>query len=324
MPDRILDLSDTPCKVGARNSLLVLSAQDAPDLTIPLEDLAAVVAAHPQISFSHPALSALASHQVALIVCDSKYLPSGMFLPLEGHFVQTERFAQQAAASVPTRKRCWAQVIRLKIATQGAALEAQTGSDAGLRTLSGRVKSGDPSNLEAQASRKYWERIFGDRQFRRDRQAGDQNRHLNYGYAILRGITARAICGAGLHPSLGLHHKNRYNPFCLADDLMEPWRPLVDLAVARWIADHDPEDPLDQTTRRWLLEQITGRYLWQGEWRTLFDCIARVASSLAQVYAGERKTLLLPELDQLRPLEGPTLPLQQEAQGAQDAPIAPE
>lgn len=300
MPDRILDLSDIPCRVSTSNGLLVLKTGDAPDFTVPLDDLAAVVASQPRLDFSHAALSAMAAAGVMLIVCDGKYHPAGMFLPIEGYYLQTARFVQQAAATAPTRKRQWQLIIQLKIAAQGAILAALTGDDAKLLELSEKVQSGDPSNLEGQASRRYWGKLFGDPKWRRDREAEDQNRHLNYGYAILRAITARAVCAAGLHPSLGLHHKNQFNPFCLADDLMEPWRPIVDYHVALWIRDHDPEDPLDQTTRRWLLEKLTGRYLLEGEWRTLFDCITKVAQSLGQVYAGERKTLVLPDLDVLR------------------------
>lgn len=299
MPDRILDLSDAPCKVALRNDLLVLAPRGGTEVTVPVAELAAVVAAHPQISFSHPALAALATANVAVVVCNGKYLPAGMLLPLDANTLQTARFAKQAALGQPARKRLWRQLIRLKVQTQGAVLKALTGKDAGLKALAQTVKSGDPSNVEAQAAKKYWGRVFGDPQFRRYREGEDQNRHLNYGYAILRGLTARAICASGLHPSLGLHHHNQYNAFCLADDLMEPWRPIVDLQVARWLSlpDHDPEDPLDQATRGWLLEQLLGRYLIDGEWRVLFDCLGRVAASLAQVCLGERRDLLLPQLE---------------------------
>ncbi|MFH0937841.1 MAG: type II CRISPR-associated endonuclease Cas1 [Planctomycetota bacterium] len=164
-----------------------------------------------------------------------------------------------------------------------------------LLDLREQVHSGDPQNIEAQAARRYWLALFGEN-FRRDRDADDQNRLLNYGYAILRATVARAICAAGLHPSLGLHHHNRYDTFCLASDLMEPFRPLVDNVVVQYIRQHGSNAPLDKAAKAALLAPITARYTADGESRTLFDLLARVASSLTDVYMEEGKELYLPEL----------------------------
>jgi CRISPR-associated protein Cas1 len=197
---------------------------------------------------------------------------------------------------LPTRKRVWQQLVKAKVRAQGNLLRELHGDDRGLIALSKHVRSGDPDNIEGRASRRYWPALFADPSFRRNRDADDCNRHLNYGYAILRAIVARAICAAGLHPSLGLHHHNRYDTFSLASDLMEPFRPLVDRTVALHARQSDPCAPLDKEAKRALLAALTGRLVIGDEERPLFDTAARTASSLAQVYAGQRKRLLLPEI----------------------------
>ncbi|MBZ0254251.1 MAG: type II CRISPR-associated endonuclease Cas1, partial [Candidatus Methylomirabilis sp.] len=232
----------------------------------------------------------------AFVACDEKHLPVGMLLPIDAHFVQAERFARQAEAAFPVKKRLWKQVVQAKIRAQGRLLDALHGKDMGLLPMAGRVRSGDPDNLEAQASRRYWGALFDKPGFRRDRTAEDANRNLNYGYAVLRAIVARAVCAAGLHPSLGLHHHNRYDAFCLADDLMEPFRPVVDGAVVRWVRERGEGAPFDREAKARLLEALTGRFEAEGEARTLFDLAARAASSLAGVFLGERADLALPEL----------------------------
>jgi CRISPR-associated protein Cas1 len=210
--------------------------------------------------------------------------------------VQAERFARQAAAALPTRKRLWRQIVRAKIRAQAALLKSLHGSTFGLEALVPLVKSGDPKNVEAQASRRYWPALFADKSFRRDVDANDQNRYLNYGYAVIRAVIARAICAAGLHPSLGLHHHNRYNAFCLADDLLEPLRPLADSAALKVLRTRGPDAPMDRETKEILLGFLTRRYELEGESRTLFDLAARTAASLAAVFNGEGKKLLIPEI----------------------------
>ena len=295
MTERILDFSEEAVFLHVRYDQLVIERDDKPETTVPLEEIAALCVSNPQVRFSHAVLSGLAAKGGVFVVCNEKHLPIGMMLPLTGHTTQTERFSQQAGASIPTCKRLWQQLVKAKISAQGRALQELRGKDEGLFALASRVKSGDSENLEAQASRRYWSALFGD-SFRRDREAEDQNRHLNYGYAILRAIVARAICAAGLHPSLGVHHHNRYDSFCLADDLMEPFRPLVDKAVAKWIETHDPKASFDRETKAAILSALTGRFDLEGESRTLFDVSSRLASSLALVFAGERQDLILPEL----------------------------
>jgi len=316
MTDRIIDIADEPASLSVHLGRLVIRRRGPPrtyplfeggsdgtddtdfepTVTLPLTDLAVLVVSNPQVHYTHAVVAGIASAGGAMIACNEKHLPVGMLLPLEGHFTQSERFAKQAQASAPTCKQIWKQIVKAKVRAQGRLLVELHGDDAGLIVLAKRVTSGDTSNIEAQASRKYWLALFKDPAFRRDRDEPDQNRILNYGYAVLRAIVARAVCAAGLHPSLGVHHHNRYDAYCLADDLMEPFRPIVDRAVVKWLETHEPDAPLDREGKAALLESLTRRFDLGGEKRTLFDIVTRAASSLADVLAGERKSLVLPEI----------------------------
>ena len=299
MTDRVLDLAERPASLRVSNSQLsVRFGKDEP-ITIPLSDLAVVIVSHPQVSFTHAVLSGLATAGAIFVTCDEKHLPVSMLLPLVSHSLQTERFAAQAALALPVRKRIWQQIARAKILAQARLLTERTGEDGGLGGLAGKVRSGDPSNLEARAARIYWQKIFGDTEFRRDREKEGLNACLNYGYAVLRAMVARAICGAGLHPSLSVHHHNRYDSFCLADDLMEPFRPVVDRVAARLREEHGAAVPLGRETKRVLLESLIARFEWKDESRTLFDWLGQSANSLAAaIEAGEAGAakLVLPEL----------------------------
>jgi CRISPR-associated protein Cas1 len=295
MTDRILEISDEPARLAVRNSLLVIRRASGEEVTMPLADLAVLVVSHPQVSYTQAVLAELVAQGGAFVACNPQHLPVGMLLPLDAHYVQTERFAVQVRASLPLRKRLWREIVRAKVRAQGLLLSAIHGNDTGLIALATQVRSGDPSNIEAQASRRYWPALFADPAFRRNRDAQDQNRLLNYGYAILRAIVARAIAAAGLHPSLGLHHHNRYNSFCLADDLMEPFRPKVDGAVWGIVVKSGPAATLDRATKAALLQAITGRVTVQGESRTVFDAASIAASSLVAVLEKRAKRLILPE-----------------------------
>lgn len=317
-------------------------------MTVPLADIAVLITSHPQISFTHAVLAGLAAAGGIFIACNEKHMPAAMMLPLETHSTQAERFAKQAAAPVPLRKRAWQQIVQAKLRAQGRLLEERTGKDWGLGPMAAKVRSGDPDNLEARAARIYWQALFGDfkseisnsfrrdlpeggvqspisnsfrrdptmgsvkspisNSFRRDPEGEDVNPHLNYGYAVLRAISARALCAAGLHPSLGVHHHNRYDAFCLADDLMEPFRPLVDRVVAKLrderlanfesgISNLPAEPALDREAKRAILEGLLGRFSAEGESRTLFDWVSRAASSLASAIERQREKLDLPSLE---------------------------
>ncbi len=296
MINRIVDFSyarGAPPRARMRN--WSSSAKTCPNVSLSLADLAVVIAAHPQVTFTQAVLSGLAAAGGVFVACDGRNLPVGMLLPLAGHFAQAERFAAQARAPLPMRKRLWRQIVCAKIKAQASLLMELQGDDNGIAVLARHVRSGDPSNLEARAARRYWPRLFADLNFRRHRENEDQNILLNYGYAVLRAIVARAICAAGLHPSLGIHHHNRYNAFCLADDLMEPYRPTVDRSVAEYMRTHDQVCELEPAAKQHIISDLTVRYVVDGEQRTLFDTAARMASSLADVFLGSRGELELPD-----------------------------
>lgn len=297
MESRIIDLSEEPASLSVRYEQLLIKHGDRED-SVPLEDIAALIVAHPAVCFTQAVLSGLIENGGIFIICNERRLPSGMLLPLEAHSTQTERITAQITASVPLQKQLWAQLVAAKLKAQAALLTEKTGNDWGIGHLSLKVRSGDPSNIEAQASRRYWQALFGDT-FRRIPGAEDNvNSLLNYGYAVLRGIIARGICGSGLHPSLGIHHHNKYNPFCLADDLMEPFRPLVDCAVFEILKERGEDTPLDKVSKAALIEKVAlRRFELKGEERTIFQIASRLAASLASIYLGKGRNLKLPEIN---------------------------
>ncbi len=301
MGDRILDLSERPLRLRVNNSLLVLESDGFTTDPIPLGDLAVVIASHPQISFTQAVLSGLASAGASFVTCDSKHRPVAMLLPLITHSLQAERFAAQAALSLPSKKQLWKQIIHAKIRAQGRLLLELHNDDRGLLSLATKVRSGDPDNLEATAAQSYWKHLFAQQKFRRNDEFDSRNSCLDYGYAILRATVARALCSSGLNPTLGLHHHNRYNPFCLADDLMEPFRPIVDRAVSCLLSSRTDSLELDSAAKQSLLATLLGRFNSNDESRTLFDWLARAAASLANVVLGEAQTLDLPELRHASP-----------------------
>jgi CRISPR-associated protein Cas1 len=241
-------------------------------------------------------LAGVCAHGGTVVICDDKRLPVGLLLPLVGHSTQTERFAAQAAVGEPVRKQAWKQIVQCKIRAQAAVLRDANGSDEGLSLLADLVKSGDTANHEAQAARRYWPALYGADFRRVPGQRDPVNSMLNYGYAILRGLTARALAASGLHPCIGVHHHNRYDAFCLADDLMEPFRPTVDRAAAAILDAAAAEPGINRETKRILLSALMeSRYRIDEESRSLFDTLGRVSASLAAVFEGKRKRLMLPE-----------------------------
>ncbi|MGD0905291.1 MAG: type II CRISPR-associated endonuclease Cas1 [Terracidiphilus sp.] len=299
MTDRIVEIA-SPARLSVRDAQLVIDRSQTDQLslpfTTPLSEIAVLLLAHPQISLSQAVLSRIAEAGGAVVTIDSKFLPASMLLPVQAHFLQTERFAKQMQLSLPTRKRLWQQIVRAKIRAQGELLKELHGNDSGLIAMAERVRSNDAGNLEAQAARIYWGKIFGDSAFRRGSEGPDQNRHLDYGYTVLRAAVARALCAAGLHPSIGLRHKNRYDAFCLAADVMEPFRPQIDRRVVQWIADHDPAEPLNTNAKDWMIRATTSRYLFEREERSLFDILLRTSNSLAKCIAGEARDVSIPSL----------------------------
>lgn len=258
---------------------------------VPLDDIAAVIANAHGLSYTNNLLVALAERGAPFVLCAANHNAVGMLLPIDGNFEQAKRIEAQIAASLPTHKRLWAAVVRSKLEQQAAALEATGAPTAPLTALVSKVKSGDPENIEAQGAQRYWRLLFGDA-FRRDQDGGGLNGLLNYGYTVLRACTARAVIAAGLHPSIGLHHSNDNNAMRLVDDVMEPFRPIVDLKV--WHLRRNGEEDVTPETKRALVRTLYDDMQTEAGATPVMVCAQKLAVSLAQVYLGEREKLDLP------------------------------
>lgn len=257
-----------------------------------LDDIEAVIFSHPAASITTQAIAALAARGAPLVVCGPDFRPVGYLLPVDGHHAQGDRVEAQAAANLPLRKRLWAEVARAKIVAQAAALERSGSDPTPLRQMAARVRAGDPTNLEAQAAQRYFPALFGVG-FRRQREAAGANSMLNYGYTVLRAATARAVVGAGLHPSLSLHHRSKGDALRLVDDLMEPFRPTTDLAVKGLL--RAGVETLDTPAKRRLALTLHADFLTDEGVTPLSTVLSRLASSLAQVFLGERRSLAFPD-----------------------------
>jgi CRISPR-associated protein Cas1 len=290
----VLDIAERAAHLSVRHEQLIICPEEQEEASVPLAELAVVVLSHRAVTCSLAALSGLMRHGASLLVCDEAHLPCGLMLPMGINGEQTRRVLAQARAPVPLNKRLWKQIVRSKIRAQAAVLVEHRQTTAGLDELAMSVRSGDKENLEGQAAQRYWPILFSDGLFRRRFDAPDQNRLLNYGYAVLRAAVGRAICASGLHPSLGVHHHGRNNPWCLADDLMEPYRPLVDSEVARIVGEWGADIALGKDIKQRLIAVLHQRLKHKGENRTCLDWIGRTAASLARVYLHESARLLYP------------------------------
>lgn len=265
--------------------------------TVPVEDIGVMVIDNPQITLSSGLLQALQENNVAVITCDYRHMPQSLLLPIEGHSTQQERYEAQLEASEPLKKQLWAQTVSQKIKNQAATLSGLSLSSDYLIPLHRNVKSGDSDNCEATAAVYYWQTIFRHiNGFVRHREGPPPNNFLNYGYSILRGTMARSIVGAGLLPTLGIFHRNRYNAYCLADDLMEPYRPYVDEVVYRMIEEFGPVEELQKEHKAVLLKIPAMDVVIDGEKSPLMVATQRTAVSLVKCYEGTQRKLLYPEL----------------------------
>lgn len=258
---------------------------------VPLDDIAAVIANAHGMTYTNNLLVALAERGAPFVLCAANHNAVGMLITLDGHHVQSKRIEAQVEASLPTHKRLWAAVVKSKLEQQAAALEAAGAPTAPLLALLRKVRSGDPENVEGQGARRYWNLLFGA-EFRRDQDGDGLNALLNYGYTILRSATARAVVVAGLHPSIGLHHSNDGNAMRLVDDLMEPFRPIVDLKV--WQLRRAGEGQVTPETKRALVRTLYDDMQSSAGATPVMVCMQKLAVSLAQVYLGERDKLDLP------------------------------
>lgn len=287
-----IEVSQEAAYLSVRLDQLVLRNGQRVLASIPCEDIGVVVVDNPAAGYSHAALAALARSDAILVVCGHDHLPAAVLLPLADHSQITWRIAEQVAVSQPRKKRLWKQLVQAKIRAQAANLPTNWPAHAKLLDLARQVRSGDPANVEAQAARVYWQNWFPETAFRRDPDQGGLNAMLNYGYAIMRAAVARALISAGLLPALGLFHSNRANAFCLADDLVEPLRPLVD-DRARDLFRQGYED-LSQEAKARLLE-ILGEPVRVGRRRgPLMMSLHRMVASLVRCYQGDAKRLEIP------------------------------
>lgn len=266
--------------------------------TIPIEDIGVVLLDNKQITITSSCIAALLDNNVSVITCDSRSMPNGLLLPLYGNTIQNERFRDQLAASLPLRKQLWQQTVENKILNQAAVLKYVTGQEhRNMIIWANSVKSGDSENMEARAAVYYWKTIFPDNPFFvRDRNEMAPNNLLNYGYAILRSVIARALVSSGLLPTLGIHHHNRYNAYCLADDIMEPYRPFVDRHIVDLMKTGVSIASLTKEIKAELLKIPVIDVRIDGKRSPLMIAASTTSSSLQKCFSGERRIIIYPEL----------------------------
>ena len=301
-----------PAYLSLRNKQLVIKLpevekNDLPDVikkdsvrTIPIEDIGVMVLDNQQITITQGLMAALLENTTAIITCDSKQMPSGLLLPLEGHTLYNERFRNQIDASLPLRKQLWQQTVAAKIANQESVLRRLVpGCEThNMQVWAGEVKSDDADNLEGRAAAYYWRNLFPEVPgFVRGREGLPPNNLLNYGYAIVRAVVARSLVGTGLLPTLGIHHRNKYNAYCLADDIMEAYRPVVDEAVKEMMAENRwRTEELTTDVKRQLLGIPVRDVMIGGRKSPLMSAVDITTTSLYKCYAGESRKIVYPEL----------------------------
>jgi CRISPR-associated protein Cas1 len=293
MIKRTLEISGGGNYLRVENNALVIENEERGATSVPLEDIGLVLLDHAQVRYTHCAITALAEEGAALVFCGQDHHPVGLLLPLAGNQLHTERLRAQVDIGKVLMKQLWQRIVQKKLQNQAANLETGNPARKRLETLASTVRSGDPDNCEAQGASIYFTALFG-KDFRRDRDGPPPNNLLNYGYMALRASVARAICLTGLHPALGLHHRHRNNPFCLADDLMEPYRPYVDRLVKR--LNNAGFDQIDTRAKRELLQLLaTPVQLRKGKGPLLVG-VHKSAASLAQSILEGKEVLNLPSL----------------------------
>lgn len=294
MIGRIIEVADDRRHLFLSRGFLVVqdTEGDRKELgQIPLDDIAAVIANAHGLSYTNNLLVALAERCAPFVLCAANHNAVGMVMTIDGNYQQAKRFDAQLAATQPLIKRMWADIVKSKLQQQAAALEAAGAPHIPLQALVKKVRSGDPENFEAQGARRYWGLLFGD-DFRRDQQGGGINAMLNYGYTVLRAATARAVIAAGLHPTIGLHHCNESNAMRLVDDLMEPFRPMIDLKV--WQLSKQGETAITPESKRVLVKTLYDDMQTSAGTTPVMVCAQKLAVSLAQVFMGEKDKLDLP------------------------------
>jgi CRISP-associated protein Cas1 len=289
---------ESECYLSVVSTQLKLSYPDNVKevVTVPIEDIGTLILDHPRITISMPLLQELADNNVATVICDSRHFPMGMFLNLAGHSLQTQKTRFQLDASLPLKKQLWMQTVKAKIINQATVLRLAGQNFEPLLYWAKQVKTGDTEGVEAKAAAFYWKNLFENYypEFKRDQFGFPPNNALNYTYSILRSLVARHLVGSGLHPGLGIFHRNQYNAFCLADDIMEPYRPFADWIVFREVQSGRDLNELDRSLKKDLLN-VVFMDLYQDKKRSpLQVALGRTTASLAQCFEGTRRQLLYP------------------------------
>lgn len=291
MIGRTVEIAQDGRHLSVKRGFLVVREQGEEVGRVPLDDIGALLCNAHGLTYSTNLVAALAERGTPMVFCGRNHHPVAVAIPVEGHHRQSARVRAQVEASRPLRKSLWKSLIKAKIGLQGAVLN-HLGRPAGaFETLAASVRSGDPENVEAQAARRYWPLLLGP-EFRRDIDGGGANALLNYGYTVLRSAAARAVIASGLHPSVGVHHESQYNALCLVDDVMEPFRPIVDLAVLRLVETGTLE--VNPETKARLAEVLTYDMQSDAGVTPLGTCLHRLATSLGQSFEQGRAALALP------------------------------
>ena len=288
-----------PAYLSTRNEQMVVQfpEEGKPEASLPIEDLGYVVLEDPQITITNGLLMKLVQNKTAVITCDKQHLPCAFFQPLVGHTEQTERMRHQLNASLPLKKQLWQQTVMAKIENQAEHLLARQKKALKLKRWAKEVKSGDAENHEAIAAAYYFQNLFDLEGFSRNQKGISPNNLLNYGYAILRAVTARALCSSGLLPSVGIFHRNKYNAFCLADDIMEPYRPFVDALVYDIVETGCAIEELNKGLKAELLRVPAMDVVIDGKQSPLMNAMSRTTNSLYECFLGSSRKVLYPEFE---------------------------
>jgi len=296
MIKRVVEVSQPGTFLSVKLGQLIVRRDGQTVGQVPCEDIGVLLVDHTGVTYTHSVLTTLLDQGAAVVICNGQHHPAGMLMPLEGNCVQTERYRCQLEVKEPVKKRLWQQLVAAKIRHQAAVVADDEQTSGFLRALAQRVRSGDPENLEAQAARRFWRAYLQGLDFKRQRNGVWPNAFLNYGYMVMRAAVARALCSAGLLPAVGIHHSNKYNAFCLADDIVEPFRGFVEAKVRTLAAERGPEDTLGQTVKAKLLETLYQSVTIGGFTGPLMVGLHRTAASLVRCFTGEDKQLELPQV----------------------------
>jgi len=291
------------CYLRKKNDQLLIdfSEEEKESITIPIEDIGIIILDHFQITITHALMMALSENNTAIICCNNSHLPYSLLLPMHGHHAFTEKMESQIESSLPLRKNMWQQTVVAKIRNQAFLLNSIGEDPRRLMRMAEKVKSGDPENMEGQASAYYWDRIFvTTEKFIRNRYGAPPNNLLNYGYAVLRSVIARNLLASGLFLALGIHHHNKYNPYCLADDIMEPYRPFVDALILEIIKEYEDIEEITTDIKKRLLSIPATDILIEKVRSPLMVGAQRTTASVAACFEGKTRKIIYPEFPTIK------------------------